>query len=176
MEVWYKIDKDASESDILLLNLNQKTWDLDDYLKYYMTQGSEDYKKIHEFIKNKEVDIRQGLRFVNEGNTFGYRNFKSGKFKFPEGIDLVNVMNCVSKYDIIVNTIKNQKIEGNKITERSLFKTALLEILKNEDLDFEIFKEKLKVNLDKVRVCGSAREYLNMLVEIYNWKNRKPIE
>ncbi len=175
LEVWYKVDQDSTISDILLLNLNQKNWDLGDYLKYYISQGSEEYKKFSEFVKNKEVDIRQGLRFVNEGNTFGYKNFKSGKFKFPEGMELVNVMNCVSKYDLISSIIKNQKIGGNEIIQRSLFKTALLEILKNEDLDFDIFREKIKINLDKIRLCSSAREYLNMLTDVYNWKNRNPI-
>jgi hypothetical protein len=84
-------------------------------------------------------------------------------------------MNSLSKYKTIIALISSQKIDGSKICARHKFKTALLEILKNEDLDFDVFKEKITVNLDKVRLCAGATEYLNMLTQIYNWRNKNPL-
>jgi len=175
VEIWYKIDKESQTEDILLLNLNQKNWDLGDFLNYYTSSDKEEYVKFDAFIKKENVDIRQGLRLLNVVRSHGFRNFKSGDFKFPEGFEMVNVMNSLSKYKAIISLISLQKIDGSKICARHKFKTALLEMLKNEDLDFDVFKEKIAVNLDKVRFCAGANEYLNMLTQIYNWKNRNPL-
>ena len=176
VEIYYKIDAVSEMGDILLLNINQKTWGLDDYLKYYLSIKSEEYIKLKTFMTNQKIDIRQALRLINQSSSYGFKCFKSGRFKFPTETDFMDMMTLIESFHEVIALISNHKVDGKHICVRCKFKDVLLEFLRIPELKIETFKKKLLINLDKVRVCANSGEYHNMFKQIYNWNNHNPLE
>jgi ParB-like nuclease domain len=173
--IYYTIKRDSSHEDILLLNLNQKGWGMEDFLKYFISLGCVEYHKFESFMKSQRLNFKETITFLRCAGKCSYNQFKAGTFVFPEGIEFMSIMDLKTKFDEIVTFIVSQKIEGSKICCKANFKIALLEFLRSEDVDFDIFKKKLSINMDKIRLCSGPASYLMMLRDIYNWKNRDPI-
>ncbi len=172
IEVYYTISRDSDANDIILLNVNQKKWAIDDYVHYYISIGNENYIKFSKFKQNEKIDSRQTLRLMGKSGSSSLKVFREGKFQFPEDekVDFLKIK--ISEYDDIIDTIKTTKIGGNLICARAGFKEALLEMIKSQEFETELFKHKLSFNIDKIRICSTREGYLGMLRDIYNWKNR----
>ena len=58
LPVFYQIQPEAVDEDIILLNDNMKRWTIDDYLNYYLSKGNIEYTKLNEFIKKYTPAIK----------------------------------------------------------------------------------------------------------------------
>lgn len=175
LEIYYSISPDANHEDILLLNINQRLWGPSHYLNYYISLGKTDYIKFQEFMKKYNLDMRSARTFLTASGVGSKVLFKRGLFTFPQGNEYLTVVELKDKFDSIIELITTQKIGGDQICTKVSFKQALLEMLKCEDVDLNVLKRKLSINLDKIRICSGASGYVEMLKQIYNWKNPNPL-
>jgi ParB-like nuclease family protein len=175
VEIYYEIDRDSHAEDMILLNMHQRSWGLDDYLNFYLQSGKEEYRKFEEFTQLEGLSMRQALNFLRGSSECSRSKFKAGTFKFPSALEYIKISDMMSKFKNILDLIERMKIEGTQITSKHKFREALTEILHCEDIDFEILRHKISINLDKMRLCANSGGYLLMLRDIYNWKNKRPV-
>lgn len=175
--IYYQINEDAEEKDIILLNNAVKSWGIPDYLNFYAKQGYSEYEELQKFIDKHKVDVNIALHLLNADRSTGfYKDFKEGKYLFP---DSTKYNNAIMRKIMIEDTIEyiKKKTSGNKIyLERVTFYGALVEFFSREDFVYDTFTKKLQYKLDLLRPCSKKEEYLRILKDVYNWKNHAPIE
>lgn len=175
IEVVYIIDEEATDEDIILLNANQKSWQLTDYLNYFCHKKNQDYIQLDDFLKEHDLSIMQMRALMSENDSFSI-NFKRGKFVFPKKDKLAKLHDRLSNLRFVQDYI-NDKLPNTKICHQgSLFIHALLEFFNNKKVDVKTFIEKLEYKLDLLRPCTNRVAYIIIFKNIYNWKNNRPVE
>lgn len=175
VEIYYTVDPTSAPEDIMILNNNQKVWDLDSYLNYHLSFGNVEYQKFTEFQRMEGLNIREGMNLLRGLSDCSRAKFREGGFKFPSALQYGKLSDLLSKFKSIMDLIERMKIDGKQVSSKYKFREALIEFLRSEDVDFEILRHKISINLDKVRLCATAGGYLIMLRDIYNWKNKNPM-
>lgn len=175
IEIYYKIQKQSEPSDILILNVNQKAWKIEDYLDYYISLGNEDYKKIRDFIVKNKLQTRNALTLLFGVGSSIYHVFRKGKCKFPDFENLKKATLLLDKLNEVLDIIKESKIDGAFFCNSSNFKKSLIDFLSSEKTEFEILKHKIKNDISKITKRQNCLDYYLMLKEIYNFRNKDPI-
>lgn len=173
IDIYYEIH-DLEPLDILDLN-NIKAWTNRDYLNFWAKQGKEDYIKFQEFMKETNLKFEKAFRLIagpTHGRDLTKRElFRKGLFKFNE----FKLKDRVKEVFEIINHIKKIK-SYSTYTESARFFDALVKIMQHENYD----KERMIANLarlsDKLSVKATKQAYLELLMEIYNWRTTKKIE
>lgn len=174
VDIFYSIKEESNHEDILLLNTNQKSWKLDDYLNYHISLGNEHYKKIKEFLKENNLILREGLLILYGGGKGSGTKLKEGKLKFPED-KIPEKLIFIKKTSEILSLIKEQKINGYFFEKSMNFKRALLEFILCSDVDSDVLSKKISLDVSKITKRQSSTEYYLMLKEIYNFKSHNKI-
>lgn len=187
MPVWYEVQEDITPEDIILLNDNQRLWDNNAYLNFYVEKGNEHYIRLKSFILENGISLSTafavlGLKIGNGGNYMRKDGagdepnpFKGGRFIFPEAADQIEAVHILKKSKEIIDYIK-PKVEGNhRYLEGPHMRRALYIFLSIKAVDFDVFMGKLAQRLDLVRPCSRISEFVNVFKQIYNFKNRNPI-
>lgn len=174
-EVYYIIDEEAKVEDMILMNANQKNWQLSDYLNYYCQRNHSDYVQLDQFIKEHQVSIMQIRALMGESSNFS-DNFKKGKYIFPKKDKFEKFESRLKNLRYVQNYIAT-KIPNTKIAyDGSHFMHALLEFFNIKKVDVGVFFEKLEYKLDLLRPCTNRIAYMMIFKSIYNFKNANPIE
>jgi len=175
--VWYVQDMQATDEDIILLNTAVRTWKIEDYLEYYIAKGNENYIAFKRFCKKNNLTYRVGLVSLvgNASRSKIYTAWKSGKFDF-EKYSVKESEESLKKVNDVIDYIHNKSLGTSKTWVNSVrVRESLINIFTFGDFDYEIFKKKLELNLDKVRHCASLQQSVEMWRAIYNWRNANPI-
>lgn len=175
IEVSYIIDEEACDEDIILMNANQKSWQLTDYLNFFCQKKNPEYMQLDAFLKDHQLSIMQLRALMGENDSFS-ANFKNGKFIFPKNERFEYLQERLANLRYVQGYIKN-KMPNTKICfEGSIFIHALLEFFNNKRVDVLTFIEKLEYKLDLLRPSTNRIGYIAMFKNIYNWKNNHPLE
>jgi ParB-like nuclease domain len=168
--IYYQKQKEAKTEDIILLNQHQKKWELLDYLKYYVADGKEEYRKFKEFIDNKNISIQVGLAFFRESGKEQER-FKNGNFSFSkDSSELEEIINSIQ--DLIEKIDKSCAIKKKFIHNAGFF-YALRKVMKL--CDSNVLERKILSQLDLLQPRRSRDGYYDLLKQIYNFRNNNPI-
>lgn len=175
----YKVCYVISHEDPIQAILNHqgstRKWSKEDYLHYWVTRGNANYKIVKELKETFELSIEKVISCVKvkQSNSLASSNFKNGSFEVDD--DLAYYIEILSKAVDIQKTIKYHKGSAFTFHDSDRFWYALLDILRNPQLDFELFKQKLVMLVNKLHPCVSRVDYYSMLKDIYNYRNRKGI-
>lgn len=179
VEVYYQqAAEEKEETDkIVLLNAYQKAWSKEDFLNYYASKGKEEYVKLYNFkernnLKFKEVFVLLGFRWSGE---FG-KAFEAGKFVFPGAEKLEKAYENLEKIKKFLMFILEKTPQNRSIAHSAALKRAFIYFINIHQVNFDVFMKKLEVRLDLFRQCNRAQTYLDLFVEIYNWRNREPLD
>lgn len=177
--IFYQINKLAENTDIILLNANQKRWDYDDYMNFYLNEGRVEYQKLADFCKSADISVMFFLRNCSsEGEKLGgvKGGFKNGSFKFPEADKLQVIRGQLKHGEEVLELLKTYmgyKINTDHVTT---LMRALIMLQKHPDYVPQVMLDKLSIRLDKFRKCSDLAGYLDMFKAMYNWKNQSPLE
>lgn len=175
IEIYYKINESSTSEDIILLNANQKSWQLTDYLNYYCQREYPDYVLLDDFCKKNKLSLMHVRALMNENESFSDK-FKCGKFQFPSNESYFQFEKKLADLRYIQDYIE-KKLPDTKICYTgSHFMHALLEFLNNKNVDVNTFINKLELKLEIMRPSTNRIGYMSMFKTIYNWKNHNPIE
>lgn len=170
-------DKACNAHDMILLNNNQKTWSLNDYLNFYVNEGYEEYIALKGYIEKDNIKINIAMRLLNGSRTQGFfRNFREGKYQFPKGEDYLEVM---QKRDLIRETIEfiRKKTSGPKMyLDKVTFYGALVDFFNVKSFDYSVFMNKLHYKIDLMHPCTRQCDYVKVFKDIYNFKNKSPLQ
>lgn len=174
VEIYYQIQKDSSIVDMLLLNVNQKVWGGEDYLKYYSSQGNEEYIKIKNYMRKNKISLKVFLYLGGMSRGATYSSLKTGTIKLGDKIETV-ITPRLNNFHRMCKFVAERHITQCKFLSKSRFIYAFCDFISAFDIDFEVFMSKLEIKLNYLRSCERQREYLEILIAIYNYKNNNPI-
>jgi len=176
--IYYIIVEGYGLNEVQVLNLNQKNWTMLDFMNGYSDMGIESYIKLRDFMAEyKDFKFSNCLALCsNKASTsmYGinqkYRYNKASKTSevFEEGTweggDFKLAVENADKLLMIKPYYKGYN--------RSCFVSTMLTLLKNENFDFFVFLNKLKLQVSKMEDCASISQYKMLIEEIYNYRSR----
>lgn len=178
--IYYIVSTESKDEDIykhlISVNVNQKKWSLEDFFHLY----AEKYKNLHyqEFLDlMKLLGLRPkgliGLLFGPQTSKL-IEEMKNGELKMPQNKEISSHI-CNSYFAF------KEFVEARKIKPLSMFTThhfsyAFRMLLLNGSCDIKTFFSKLENRWFELQPKGTAKDYFNMLISIYNWKNGNKIE
>lgn len=176
LPVFYQVNEAATAKDMIYLNAYQKAWGAVDYLRFFAREGNENYEKLERFIEKENMKLIDAMSLFHSGSNDKYRdNFKRGLFVFPDDV-------LIKEAKIMLGYIKEaieliySKLVGHKHYLRSgrLF-SSFLSFYSIKAVDHQTFLTKLLYKLDLWRPCSTMEGYVEMMKQIYNWKNSEKL-
>lgn len=161
--IYYIIDNLISKSDIAALNSNQKNWSLEDYIKYHSKEGIASFNILDRFLKDHPaIPISGALTLLSESGARDTKAIREG-FVDTSNIDQANKIAEFIKWllDIYPCATLSNTIQ------------ALRDIFSLEGFDVDIFKSKILGQPRSLVKCINRKQYLDMFLEIYNYKQSK---
>jgi len=151
--------------EVQMLNANSKNWTADDYVNGYCDLGYKDYLTYRDF-KNKyglgHRETQSLLAGKHEKAMLEW--FNLGKFKITQ----------YSKACRYADHILSMK-EFYTGYKRRCFVFAIIRLLPNKNFDIEYFKNKLKAQPNALSDCTTVMQYVSLIEEIYNYRNRNKV-
>ncbi len=175
LDLFYVVHHDSKDSDMILLNNNQKKWTLHEYLNYYCEMCSHEYIEFKKFLNNTPwIDITTALALIGKNSGTEWRKFKDGELLFVKAYaeNDVKIMFAEEIVMIIKNTLINR---DKRPFSGTRFIAALSFLCSQDGFDMELFTKKLKGKLDCIHACATIEGYLQMLKAVYNYRNTNPI-
>lgn len=174
--IYYEMDDKIQVKDMVILNANQAAWSGDDYLNFYEKEGFPEYQKLKRFMKEKNLELRVAFMLCGSAGGGVYKDFKFGKYIFPQGNDWIEVQDSLTKIESIIEFLKRKTGTPCTFTQTQAFWKSLITFFNARYFEYDTFMKKLSVRLDLVRSCTKVITYVNLWKEIYNYNNRNPIE
>lgn len=168
--VYYQIQKDQEETDIILLNATIKAWSLDDYVNFYVKKGKPEYIKFQQVMKSYDLSANHLVRMM----AHTAKTLKSGNLPMP---DLGKIEDIMTKKDQIIHLLKIKlPWDYQRYKRSSFFSRALMLFLDYSEVDFQKFYSKLETQLSLLRLCTNVKDYVKNFQDIYNWRNQHPVD
>ena len=176
--IYYIIVEGYGLNEVQLLNLNQKNWTMEDFMNGYADMGVESYVKLRDFMgEYRGFKFRNSLALCsNKASTSMYdinQKYRRNKVSnmsevFEEGTWIGGDFRLARE-----NADKLIMIEPYyKGYNRSSFVFTMLNLLNNENFDFFVFLNKLKLQGSKMQDCASISQCRALIEEIYNYRSR----
>lgn len=177
LPITFQICDGISSHDMVLLNNNQKQWSIGDYLNFYVSEGYLEYIKLADFCKAQNLQLNIALHLLNGCRSLDFfKMFKTGLYTYP---DVAEYDEACEKNRLIKETIDyiKKKTSGPKgYLDRVTFYGALVDFFNIKSFEYDVFMKKLSFRLDLLRPCTKQGDYLNIFKNMYNWKNKEPID
>lgn len=163
------VDRVHDLQEVHLLNANNRSWSMQDYLNSYIELGLEDYKVLKEFcdMYSLPISLSMNLLCTGEGsdsissvkrNTL-VQDFKEGRFKITkmrQATEMAENLSFIKPY-----------VEGVIWKDRN-FLTALKRAIKK--VGVQKLLDKIEKHKGKITRQANPKEYLRQLEEVYNYK------
>jgi len=167
MPIIYIIHKGWGSKEVPILNSNQKNWIPSDFVKMYSEAGVEDYKQYKEFAERYGFTHQANVILLSGGKDKSKqtKEFNEGRFRVTKWV-WANMM---------AKNITELKAyyPGYK---RASFVNAYIRLAADKNFDHQVLIEKLQYQSRKMVDCTTVSEYYELLLEIYNYRNRSKVE
>ena len=175
VEIYYQVQEESTHEDIVLLNTNQKTWNINDYVSYHISLGNKDALEIKELATRLNISMKDLIRFLPGRRESTIAAIRTGTVKLPDAIELQQIEEFITKTKTLLEMLRVYIVGERKCLASRLLQQALYKILTNEECNFETLKNKLRLKSESIHKCSDGYGYYTMLRDIYNWKNQNPI-
>jgi len=168
--ICYQIKQDATDEDIVLLNVSNKRWVLEDYVNYYARKGNKNYQNIINLSEKYNLSVSIVLNIF--GREFdGFKKMKSGTLQI---LDMKIAENKLEQLTEITELLSRYLTKtSSRFVKNSKFLRSLVVFLSDDEIDFEEFKKRVYWRLNTIRVCSTLIEYMDLWNTIYSYRRRK---
>lgn len=174
IEVFYQMNKQAEDQDMILLNTTQKKWALEDYVNYYITKGNTEYIKYKEYAYKIGVDLMEMINSIARGGN-DTKTIRNGALKFFSKEAQQSFEEQTQKYKKFIEDIKKHVLSNSAFIDSVRFEKGLKMVIKNEDVDWDLFVRKATIKSDALKICPTSNSYYQLFLDIYNWKNKNKV-
>ncbi len=151
--------------EVQMLNANSKNWTADDYVNGYCDLGYKDYLTYRDF-KNK-----YGLGHNETQLLLGGKHVKGMGECFNLGTFKITQYSKACEYARHILSMK----EFYTGWKRRSFVYAIIRLLSNQNFDIDYFINKLKAQPNALSDCTTVTNYIILIEEIYNYRNRNKV-
>lgn len=175
VEIFYQVKKNATTKDMIRLNTTQVKWENINFMNAYMQEKNENYIKLSNLMESFKIGVPIAVLFCGfDLRNKSYRGLiRSGEFVFPTDSTLPEFR--LTFFCEICELIAQKSNLKVKFKAHRGFASAFMYFIEIGDMNWQIFKQKLNMRMDKVRHCATVTDYLRMLISIYNYHNKNPL-
>lgn len=169
-EIWYEVDSSLSPNDIILMNIS-KSWQMHDYLNYYVKHNYPEYIKLQKFMKDKQVSIQVAMRLMSGATLAPKQAFKDGEFVFNQEVAFENLDLCQRTINLIV------RLKGACAwTASSKFWQSMLIVFRHPNFSEKKWFANLEMLINKITQKANSMDYINSFISIHNYRNQNRID
>lgn len=180
--VYFIVAKNYTLKEVHTLNLNQKNWNVKDYMEGYAKMGVKSYIKLKQFYKiNNDFTINDCISMCSNNSAGRAQNLsqkyrtdrKSGNLKevFEEGTWKGKDFELAQVYADRLRNIKKYYTGYN----RSIFVGTILTLFNNPNFNYNFFIDKLKKQPTALVDCAKREQYKILIEDIYNYRSRNKV-
>lgn len=161
--VFYIVDNNIGKADIANINSNSKNWSIMDYINFWTVEKAKGFDKLSSFIsENPEIKPSTCITLISSDSVRDTKSIKEGH---------VNVLN----FHFATEVAKVLKFFRNyyENTYESKFIMALTDLMGHPDFKLDNLKLQVENQPRSLVRCVSRKQYLEMLLDIYNYKLSK---
>lgn len=163
LPIFFIMSDQVGQEDISALNTNKKMWQLGDYVQYHAKNGKAPYKALQIFLNNNAFLPPSNAVIIACGDVKPL-DVREGKLK---ELDL-------DKAEAFMGRLSDIRNHFSEAYSRK-FIQAVRAAEKAKGYDHSRMVEKIAYNPRAMKPCITAKEYVKMLEEIYNWKLKERI-
>lgn len=166
LPVWYTVGGELSAKEAIVLNNNQRNWDIMDYIKSYAAFGRKPYKEVLELKrKHPSIPVTVIVRYIaGPGKNHG-RAVRAGELETPT----LEIGTIFLDYLEELSDMYPRFLRGAA-------PFALFNIFQRPGFDFDRLLKKLRmVPPSTVYIYGSVDDITRLMEDIYNWKQQTDI-
>lgn len=180
----YVITEDMDFRTLAELNSISKKWTNEDFLKAYLNSGQESYVRLNQFrVENPDFPLQSCVCLLDSNSALRNQAYskdiksptnKRGNYSTPGAFKQGNLK--IKDYDLAsknASTIRSLS-HFYKGYSKPTFVRTMIRLLNYDKFDFEILLHKLNNNPTALKDCNRIEDYLDMIQNIYNYKNRNP--
>jgi len=168
LPVYYITVGGYDREQVQMLNANSRNWSTDDFVESMISKGSDDYTILKAFREKFGIPYTSSVALLGsrsaEYNKHLMTAFKEGNFKVKDlrrAEDVGNLVEKASKYFDAART--------------KYFVSAITRCYDKPDFDGDEFIHKLSLNSLMINKCRNAKQYLEVIEEIYNYRRRNKV-
>ncbi|MDD4893605.1 MAG: ParB/RepB/Spo0J family partition protein [Candidatus Rickettsiella isopodorum] len=169
------VDKNQAYEHIITANVNKKSWTLEDFIHLYVKKDhNPNYIEFADMLEILQLKPKAliGL-IIGASSSKLIHEMKRGEFKLPENIEMYRKV--TDAYFQFSNFAFDRKIKPVSMFSNHYFTNSFRMLLLDERFDLETFFIKLEHRWFDLRPQPNAKEWLKLLLSIYNWKNHNKI-
>lgn len=171
LDIFYQVNEESEDEDIILMNANQKRWTLEDFINFHATKGSEAHRQLQKFSEKNGISLSCAVKiFCSNGES--YKQLKTGGMKEiqKEKIDAAQMWMNMAKE--VIETIGRYSCEPMNPYRSDRCLRALMAISRLDGYDHEEMKDKIAKVFDRVRPCRTEKDWFKMFLDVYNYGKR----
>jgi hypothetical protein len=156
------VPKKLALLEIAKINSNTEKWKKSDFTNCFIAQGSDDYKKLQEFMDKYELPLTTATLLLVKGfdlKDFGggrLNTFEQGKFKIEKEMEAIQIIECCKQFNV------------SKVWKHRPFILAISLIMKAKLCDMQDLVAKFFKDVDQLKKQANYKDYLLNLEMIYN--------
>lgn len=109
LELYYTVDPEASEKDVIRLNTTSRNWKLEDYLNHYVERNFEEYVFTKSMVEKYPIQLANFVKFVGKGEN-SLKPFREGNFVIRRDKDnIVEILKQLKRIKEKIQEIVNLK-------------------------------------------------------------------
>lgn len=168
--IFYQMNIKSDPRDIIILN-TAKIWNLGDYLNYYIKNDFEEYKKLKEFMKLNSITLKIALAITIGQTHDSHHQFKAGNYTFDNMIEKDLLNTCWDTIEYI------KRMNGfSQYTSSGRFWKAMLKLVQHHNFHALKWRKNLERFVQRFTAKPSCNDYLQLLMEVHNWKNELKVD
>jgi hypothetical protein len=171
LDIFYQVNEESKDEDIILMNANQKRWTLEDFINFHATKGSEAHRQLQKFSEKNGISLSCTVKIFCS-NSESYKQLKTGGIKGiqKEKIDAAQMWVNMAKE--VIETIGRYSCEPMTPYRSDRCLRALMAISRLDGYDHEEMKDKIAKVFDRVRPCRTEKDWFKMFLDVYNYGKR----
>jgi len=169
--IYYEIQKSLVKEDMVQLNI-MRAWNTEDYLHYHVKEGKEDYIRFNNFIEKNKLPLKVACNIVLGQGRENMHKFKDGKFQFNLVEHTTEMQICWFTIDMI----KRENSSSSSWIMTGKFWKALLTLIRHPHFELKRWEANINKLAGRVTQKVTSKEYLKLLLDIYNWRNNTPLD
>lgn len=173
--IYYCVNEDAEDEDIVLLNENQNIWKKEEYLHFFSKKNVPAYRQLDEFLEKNKITLRIFLMIRTNNSKNFAKSFRTGQMKPIQREEYDNILAIYHQIHELIEFLKERRSDSWKVFNSSYFFQSLAMFLPRQDVDYQELKDKLEIKIDAIGPRSGVGGYYQMLVQIYNFRKRDAI-
>lgn len=173
VDIYYTVDENFHEMDVMTINVNQKSWAVDDYVDFWRQKGMVEYIKLYEMMQKYGYKAYIFLMWFTDDSMGLYNKFKNGDLELNKDPKITTAFLLMRALcDLMRN---NPKIHRNIYNQRAFHK-ACKRFFMNQHINGEKFLRQYEKYPYSIQYRNDFNNYLEQLVNIYNYNSSSRVK